>query len=285
MRTISLLIVLLIAPLAYAQTSGGGINNIAPTGTSFTGNVGTADNLSPTVETFSFTVSDDNGEADIAGVRITSTDATFGTQECTDIQATTTCLGWSFSGFNGDAALSGTYQYTWPAGNGPGTFTQTLGVKDEGTYQDYGTTDQTQITSQADITIAPGTYDDNGISTGNNWGQWAANPGASNVESVNWLKATNDGTATGQVTVSFTPTTFSGTTGSIGIDGNIKFRSGTGATPSTASPTAGSTDADGTESFTIAAGETLWIGYSIDSIPIPTPDEQYTASYTLTDTS
>lgn len=277
-----LLVLALIVPVA-ADTGGGTVSNVDPVEDSFSGDQGSQDNLNAVTETFSFQVHDNNGEADLAGVKISSDDATFGTQECLDVTVGTSCTDWTFTDSTpNDGILTGTFTYEWPAGQTAGTFTQTFSVKDEGSYV-TGSTDQTIFTSAAQVTVEAGTYTGAGASDGGNWGGWTANPGATNVASTNFLKATNSGTAAGQVTVSFSATDFTGPS-SIAIDGNLKFCTGTGATPD-AGMTCDPVDADGSDQFSVPASGTLWIGYEIAAMPSVLPDGSYTATYTFTDTS
>lgn len=273
-----------LSPLAAAQSGGGTVTNKAPAVTSgLTGSVSSTNNLQAVSESFTFSVRDENGEGDLAAVRIVSTDSTFGTKEC--LAPFTSCSGWTKTdSTSGDGILSFSFSYTWPAGQAPGTYTQTVSVRDEGSYVAGSTTDSTAFSNAANVASGAGTYDVTGAADGAAWGGWSASPGATLVQSVNYLRATNDGTAGGTVTVSYSDVSFTSSTtgGSIGIDGNIKFLHGTGASPSAATFTATAVDADGSYTFSVPAGATLWIAYELQALPAVLADaSDYAASYTF----
>lgn len=273
-----------LSPLALAQSGGGTVTNKAPTVTSgLTGSVSSTNNLNSVSESFTFSVTDENGEGDLAAVKIVSTDATFGTKEC--LAPFTSCVGWTKTDSTvGDGILSFSFSYTWPAGQAPGTYTQTVSVRDEGSYVVGATTDSTTFSNAASITKGSGTFASDGTADGAAWGGWSASPGATLVKSVNYLKASNTGTASGSVTVSYSDTAFASATtgGSVPIDGNIKFLHGKGSSPASSTFTATATDADGSFTFSIAPGETLWIAYELQSLPAVLADSSdYAAAYTF----
>ncbi len=279
-----LIVAVALSPMALAQSGGGTVQNQTPSITSgLSGTVSSTNNLAAVPETFSFTVQDSNGEADILGVKIVSTEGSFGTRQC--IAPFTGCSGWTKTDTTpGDGILAFSYEHTWPAGQAPGTFTQTVSVKDEGSYVAGATTDQTTFSNAANVSPSAGTYASDGTSDGAAWGGWSAEPGASLVQSTNYLKASNPGTASGPVTVSFSDTVFlsPSTGGSIDVDGNIKFLYGTGSSPSTTTFASTATDADGSYTFSVPPGETLWIGYEMQAFPGVLADaSDYAASYTF----
>lgn len=281
-HTTTLIALLLVLPLALAQSGGGTIQNAAPSITGgLTGSVSSTTNVEAVTETFTFTVKDANGEADIQGVKITSTAAGFGTKECL---APFSCSGWSkVDDAAGDGVLAFTYTHQWPQGQAAGSYTQTASVRDEGSYVAGSTTDATAFSNAPSVQSSASTHGADGSLDGDAWGGWSATPGQTLVQSTNYLQATNTGTSDGVVTVSFSDTAFtSSTSGSIGIDGNIRFRHGTGSTPSAATFQETPVDADGSYTFTVPAGASLWIAYEIMELPSVLPDaDDYAATYTF----
>src|SRR5439155_24562874 len=78
------------------------------------------------------------------------------------------------------------------------------------------------------VTVAGAPVNAAGVAQpGQNWGQWSAVPGTSNVQSTNYLKLTNDGDKPAvSVGIDFTEPAFAGATAnnfSIPLDGNVQF--------------------------------------------------------------
>ena len=284
----SLLLLALAAPASWAGTGGGSVSNAAPTVQSFSGNKASIDNNAASAEVFTMTVFDANGEADLQSVKIASTNSAFGTQTWTAPMACASPpAGWTCTDSTpNDGVLVVTFTYTWPAATATGTYTQTPSVKDEGSYV-AGATETTTITASAVLSFtANQVYDATGAAVAQNWGNWVVSPGASNVNAINYLKAVNTGTASGAVSVNFQETAFAGPgSGSIAIDGNVKFctASTTDTSPQPPNALTFSCDAtasvDGSRSFTIASHATLWIGYQLANLPAVLPDGAYSASY------
>lgn len=266
-----------------AQSGGGSVDNVAPSITSgLSGDVASTQNTAPVVETYSFTVHDPNGEADLQGVKIDSSDATFGSREC--LAPFSGCdAEWSVSGLgDGDGSINFQYAYTWPQGQAAGTYTQSVSVRDEGAYIVGATTDGTVFANAPSIVASSGTFLADGSVDTSAWGDWSAAPGASLVASQNYIRAENSGTAAGDVTVSFSDVSFdsASTGGSIDIDGNILFRVGVGASPSAATFTDTAIDADGSYTTTLQPGDVVWIAYEVQAFPSVLPDAtDYAAAF------
>lgn len=151
--------------------------------------------------------------------------------------------------------------------NGPGVSTGAISCAEAGAV--------------VDLQWSATTYDCAGQSAGTTFGQWAANPGASNVDSLTWLRVTNGGSAEGNLQVAFSANQFTGGGYNIPIDGNIRFLYGTGDTPPCGTATETGIDADGIYQFTVPAeANHFWIGYRIVTLPGVLADATYTSAYT-----
>lgn len=132
------------------------------------------------------------------------------------------------------------------------------------------------------ITTNPGVFSTQGQPLVANWGGWQADPGASGVASTNYLFIENGASSTGQITLSMASQMTGPTT--IPLDGNIRFCTGTGSTPD-AGLSCGPVDSDGVVQVNVPPQGHVWIGYELVSMPSVLPDGQYTAPFTVTDTS
>ncbi|MES2155607.1 MAG: Calx-beta domain-containing protein [bacterium] len=145
------------------------------------------------------------------------------------------------------------------------------------------------VTPAADPVKADGTAD-----TGLAWGAWAADPGATNVASANYVKLSNTGDQpTRAYTVDFTAASLTGqsdATQTIVLDSNVQFACWQDTTPGATSPTeAGSSYAFGATSATSSTsgsfsglGNIVYCKYQILALPATLGDQEYVASYTVT---
>lgn len=283
---LALLCLLPLAPLS-SGAGGGTVSNVAPQVQAFTGNQATVNNNNAVQETFSMTVFDSNGEGDIVAVQIASTSSTFGTVSWSSIACATPPAGWTCTDSTAnDGRLVITYAFTWPVAHATGTYTQTPSVKDATPYV-AGPTETTTVTASAVMSFtASQVYDAAGAPVAQNWGAWTANPGAANVNSANYLKAVNTGTAAGTVSVNYQETSFARTGGgTIAIDGNIKFCTAQTSDTSPQAPQAltfscdSTASADGSRSISVPSHATMWVTYQLASLPAILPSGTYSASY------
>jgi len=148
-----------------------------------------------------------------------------------------------------------------------------------------------EITKSANVDCNQSIFNYNGNVVSYNWGNWSANPGDTNVGKYSdanqtFIKATNNGSADGTATISWSYGTLNNTTTgkTIAIDNNIKYVYGTGTTPSAVSSwTYSAVDTDHSFQVTVPASSTLWLYYEIQNIGA-VPSGTYTQSFTWTAT-
>lgn len=136
----------------------------------------------------------------------------------------------------------------------------------------------TTSTPTADVSVSTSVYTATGATSGTEW-SFSAAPGASNVHSTTYLRATNAGDAAGSVTVDLGASFTRSGGGSISTASNVVYLYGTASTPggvSTWSTASGGSAASA--SIPVAADSTVWIRYRITALPAPLPDGSYTAS-------
>lgn len=148
--------------------------------------------------------------------------------------------------------------------------------------------DDARILVSSDPVLANGVPD-----SGSNWGAWAALPGATHVEGVNYLQIRNVGTiAAEQVTLSFDTDYFAlvgDSSERINIDGNVYFASFQDTSPSTTAPNEGTfsfpgtPDGDGSITLTFSATQNYYyVTFKLGAIPDPLRDGVFTATITTT---
>lgn len=321
--TATLLLVTVLAAPAALAAGGGTVTNQPPVLQSFSGDVNTAQNTAPVTERFTLVAKDPNGEGDFAGAKIMSTYAAFGTgsgyaewlfaQGSAGCPTSTPPAGWSCTDSTPqDGILSFLYTYTWPSGIPVGTYTQTGTAQDEAGYVP-GMTETTTFSTPA-VVFSSNVYKWDGTLDTVNWGAWTATPGATNVASSNFLKAENQGTNPGTISIKYTCADFSGpssgkipiasaTTGTAGPGctatnaanaNNVKYcwyQSSLSQVPDTGD--AGHTysnfatcqspvNAAATVSINVPANTRVWVDYIILQMPGVLPDGTYSASYSAT---
>ena len=316
-----LLAVTIAAPAALAA-AGGNVTNQAPLLQSFSGDVATAQNTAPVTERFTLVTRDPNGEGDFNAVKVTSSFASFGTgagvAEWAFAAGSSTCpasppTGWACTdSVLGDGVLSFQYTYVWPANIPVGTYTQTGTASDEAGYMP-GLTETTVFTTPA-VTFSVNVYKWDGTLDTANWGAWATIPGAANVPSANFLRAENQGTNPGTISIKYTCADFSGpaggkipiasaTTGTAGPGctgtnaanpNNLKYcwyQSALNQVPESGDP--GHTYANfatcqspantaATVSINVPPKSRVWVDYVILQMPSVLPDGTYSATYSAT---
>jgi len=186
--------------------------------------------------------------------------------------------------------------------NGTYSFTNVSWVDAYNTtyYISFNVTDGTDWTNEtfkfttiagANVVCYSSIFNSAGNTVSYNWGNWTANPGDTNVgnysdASQTFIKATNNGSADGTATISWSYATLNNTTTgkTIAIDNNIKYVYGTGTTPSAVSSwTYSVVDTDHSFQVTVPASSTLWVYYEIQNVGT-VPSGTYTQSFTWTAT-
>lgn len=285
--------------------AAGEILNVLPVWTSFTGDRTTIENSGSDVEVFSMEILDTNGEDDLQSISLSIVE--FGlsavvythTINATNLAATSEpasydANGWKvWSGTVGDGTLFAKYRSVVDNGAPLGARTTTPSVTDGGLVPVLGTPDVTTVILFDQITVALDPVDALGVAqTAASWGAWTADPGDSNVASLNYLVITNTGlNATASAIVDFTDTSFTGTTDaseSIAIDSNIQFAvfqtTNALAVPNDGVFTYGATSSDGSVSVQFSAvGEIAFVAYRFVSVPSVLEAQTYTAGFTVTE--
>jgi hypothetical protein len=318
----ALLVVATSAAPAAMAAAGGNVTNQPPLLQPFTGDVATAQNTAPVTERFTLVAREPNGEGDFNGAKITSTFASFGAgagvAEWAFAPGSSSCpssppSGWSCTDTTpGDGVLSFQYVYAWPANIPVGTYTQTGTASDEAGYA-TGLTETTTFTTPP-VSFSTNVYKWDGTLDSLNWGAWATIPGAANVASTNFLRAENQGTNPGTISIKYTCADFTGPgTGKIPIASATTGTAGPGCTPTnTANPNnikycwyqsslsevpetgdSGHTYANfgtcqspvstaATVSINIPPKTRVWVDYILLQMPAVLPDGTYSASYSAT---
>ena len=288
----------LAAPLAVAVNSGGGtVGNSAPTVESFSSAAGSAQSKD-TSDIFTGSVKDKNGEGRIAQISVQFTSAPGGVSPTlfdhtvtSGDRAATSEPGSFSSGFKvwntggADGVLAFKFQYTWTV-NGAyvvRALVDDQSFLDQHTAADLSITISDGFTLSADPVLADGS-----AATGASWGSWTAIPGASAVDSVNYLEIRNSGNnPSQQFTLDFTPSVWTGadSTTTFALDSNTKFacaESPVQAAPNTLTfPALGSASATGSHTRSFGAlGNYMYCTYEVVSIPDPLLDQAYNAAFT-----
>lgn len=289
-----------LAPVASSDLGGGTVADVAPSVERLASGA-TEVNLGDS-SLFEGTVRDKNKQADLVELRMTivsgptSLTVTHAitaaekalTAEPTDFGADGFKV-WSHQGNNGKMDFK--FRYTYGA---VGVYDWRVLVRDEGTFQSDPDLDvRVDVLSVLAVHAQP-VNAAGAPQVGVAWGAWNAEPGASNVSSLNYIKVVNTGLDDDQrMLLDFTPTAFAGVASladSIAIDGNIQFAWWEDATPSSTAPlepgatyTFGTTSSDGSMAarFT-GSGNVIYVQYRIVAVPDVIADQAYQAAYTVT---
>ncbi len=292
-----------------AGTGGGSVNNIPPTFSGFTPSTTTVDNSGSSVIVFSGTLSDPNSELDLEGSVLTVAlgGVYTGTFERTitnleaagaDTEPTAYTDGWKvWSGDALDGVMNFKFRFTVPIATDAGTLTFTPTVDPAGTGTGLepvtGSTTNVAVTVFSELVIDGPFLLDGTDDSGNRWGRWAADPGATNVASENYIKITNTGQdATASVVIDFTESVFTGISNpnfTIDVTNNVQFAWFEDTTPGTTAPSEGTfsylpANADGSVTTTFSGkGNVIWVHYRVVELPSPLPAQTYGVAYTATE--
>lgn len=285
-------------------TSGGQVTNSPPAFQSFTGSLGSADNSGTISETFTGAVLDSNGERDmrLGILSVALTGAATGTFTHTISAAESGAPsepasfgadGWKvWSSTPNDGVLNFKFRYTFPIGAAPGTDTFTVSITPSGGTAIGGPSDATTVGTFSEIQIPTTPVNADGSPAAvNNWGLWSAAPGATNVESSNFVKLTNTGQKLdASVVLDFTEAVFAGADEnfSIPLNGNVQFawtELAAGATsPSGGTYTYLAVSADGSATVTFSGlNKVIFVKYRLVQLPAVLAEQSYGASYTATE--
>ncbi len=292
-------------------SGGGSVEEVNAQILSFTGDLVTADNSGSSVEVFTATLFDANGEKSMAGLElfieirgagegsssriITQPEAVKGDPQPVEFDAG----GWKvWSDAQRDGKLTAAFRYVYPLGTPPGAYTITMSLKDEGIVVATSAPDATAVEVFSEIAVDPTPYKADGSpATGPggapaNWGEWTARPGATNVESLNYIKLTNTGQdASASVVIDFSAAAFSGADANytIPLDGNIQFAFFEDTSPGTSAPNEGTyvyggASADGSVTVTFTGlGNIIYVVYRVVEIPAVVAAQTYGAAFTATE--
>ncbi len=282
---------------------GGSVKNSAPTVPTFTPSATEGENRGSFVVIFTGTIRDANTEKQIKNISVTGT----GPQTLSsshevmadEVNALTEPASFGGDGFKvwtgtkNDGILNFKYQQTFTAFIPAGAYT--FKARGEDTPHAVGLSGSVVITITAfsDITISPTPVAANGSALpGQNWGQWEAEAGATNVASTNYIKLVNTGdTASARVVIDFADS-FVGATDSnftVGVANNVQFAFFEDTTPGTTAPNEGTysylaANADGTVTVQFSAkNNVIYVSYQIVQLPAILPVQAYGISYTVTE--
>jgi hypothetical protein len=291
----------MVVPTVVAVNSGGGtVSNSAPTVLTFSNAAGAAQSKD-TSDIFSGSVRDKNGEARIAQISVTFTSAPGGvsptlfdhTVSSGDRAATSEPGSFGGDGFKvwntggADGVLAFKFQYTWTVN---GAYTARALVDDQSNLDQFGPAADISITISDGFTLSAHPVTAAGADAGAvSWGTWTAIPGASAVDSLNYIEIHNTGNnPTQAVTLDFTPSVWTGadSTTTFNLNSNIKFAcaespSTSAVAPNTLVYTLGSSSASGSITANFSAmGRYLYCTYEVVAIPDPLLDQDYNAAFT-----
>lgn len=297
-----------ILPQAVSGGSGGGggtVLNSAPSVTAFTADRTTGENDGSFAVVFSGTVFDPNTENQIANLSIasvganalSSTHALAGTERsATEEPASFGADGWKV--WTGESPYDGVllwkYRQTFPIFSSAGNHTFRLTVTDQPGESGVSSPLTVVLQRFSLISVGGAPVDLQGVPlVGQNWGQWSAQAGASNVTSTNYLKLVNDGDSPNpRVVIDFTEAAFRGTGDAnftIPLDGNVQFAWFEDTTPAVTAPSEkpfvfGATSGNGaaTVSFT-GKGNVVYVAYRLVKLPSVLPVQPYGATFTVTE--
>lgn len=296
---VALVIAILLLGPAAGQGGGGTVNNQAINITAFSGDRATVQATTTAVERFTLTVSDGNGEADVARVQLTFFDPGGTARETVVFSAPfvhdVPQGGWESSDATpNDGILEFQYEHTWLAGAyAIGQWRIQADAEDYAGANDTQSNEFTTVEAGPNVVADPCTFDGAGTTQVPDcvWGKWDVNPGDTMVPSLNYIGATNTGGQTGPVAVDFTQSTFQRVgagspvtaADAIPIDGNIVFEYAVvniGSDPdSVVTWVQGTVAAEGNQVFSLPPGKQIWVRYVIQQVPDYISSGQYSATY------
>ncbi|MEA3200884.1 MAG: hypothetical protein QOE90_2312 [Thermoplasmata archaeon] len=299
------------ASVSNASGSGGGnVRDVAATVPTFTDATATTDNSGSGIVSFSGTVSDANGESDLAFVFVKGTtfNATNGVQTLgvnhtingTDRSLTSEPGAFGSDGYkvwdcgtrDGILCFKYNLQVAQFAQAGTYTFNVTSGKNSSVVQSAVGLVGTTVVTSFSQIDFAPYPVDTAGaVQTGSNWGAWTANPGDTNVVAGNYLKLTNNGDVpNARVQISFSGTAFVGASDgswTVPFANNVQFATcdaAAGVAPSACTFSGWSAANAGAVTVTFGGkGHVIYVQYRVVQMPATLPAQSYGASFTATE--
>ena len=198
--------------------------------------------------------------------------------------------GWD-NGTEDNGFLTFTFKYIYVNDDEPSsttaasaTWTWTAAVTDTTKNSDNANLASHSVYNYADIEVFDGYYAPAGSENESDteWGKWNS-PAGNNVSALNYLKATNDGTAIGQIQVDFDDGNLSnGSTNHIPLQGNISYYYDECVSPNVASWAYEGTGKTSTATDVTqgAASQVVsWYHYYIN-IPVSTPVGSYSEGFT-----
>lgn len=284
-------------------TVGGSVTNSAPTVESFTQSGTTGENRGAFVVVFSGAVKDKNTEAQIANISVTglgpSTLSSNHVVTAADRSATSEPASFGADGFKvwtataNDGVLQFKYQQAFPAFTPAGLYSFTARVSDTPGLAGASSALTVTLTAFSDITISPTPVGANGASLpGANWGEWAAEAGATNVAASNYIKLVNTGDiANTRVVIDFAES-FVGSTDanfSVPVANNLQFAWFEDTTPGTTAPSEGTftfqaANADGTATVQFSGrNNVIYVTYRMAALPEILPVQGYSIAFTVTE--
>lgn len=296
-------------------SGGGRVTDEPAVFQAFSGDLVNADNSGTSAEVFSMTLFDANGEKDfkskelvidITGPAASTFSRVIAASESNTPSAepaTFDAAGWKvWSDVKDDGILYAEFRYVYPLGTTAGTYSISASLFESGGLEaetpaeaTSATSDQTTVAVFSEITVDPTPVDANGdpvAGAGVNWGEWVAAPGASNVESTNYLKLTNTGQdADAAVVIDYSAASFTGVDANftIPLDGNVAFAWFEDTSPGSSAPregtfTYGAASGDGSVTVRFSGlGNIIYVTYQVIELPDVLAAQSYGAPFTATE--
>lgn len=315
-----------LAPSGAASGGGGSVVNVLPTIESLAVTIDdgggcaadtVADRSGVDRIRVTGTLRDANGEADLVGVRVvvqgaanltfelkeTSTrwDVGTGTIDTTpdeqrnsshpDSGGSRRMNVWDDSGSTSDGIIRFNLVLTPSSGDPTGVWTFAAHGLDESGNWSAGPAGAVEArVTRHEITVDLSPVDADGNAVAAAWGDWSAAPGATNVESRNFLQVRNTGDCPQpEVTLSWDGPTFTGygkPSATIPLAGNLQYHAA--ARPATGTPAPFGTPVPGTgqdaaATFAVGSpGSATWIRYTLTQLPSVAEDLTYRQTLTAT---
>lgn len=277
---------------------GGKVKNSAPTVPTFTQSATEGENRGGFTVVFTGTVRDANTERQLKNISVTAVGPSgFSASRpvtTDDVNLLTEpasfTSGWKvWTGTKHDGIMNFQYSYTFPAFTPAGTYTFTARAEDTPGASGVSVSRTVVLTAFSDITINPTPVGADGAAqTGQNWGQWDAEAGATNVAATNYIKIVNTGdVATSSVVIDFAASFVGAEDGNftIPVANNVQFawaEGGSAAKPSDLTFNYGTANADGTTTVTFSAKDNvIFVIYRIVQLPEILPVQSYGIAYTV----
>lgn len=286
-----------------AGSVGGSVENSPPFVVSFTQSATTGENRGGFVVVLTGRVRDNNTESQIENVSVTASGpVVLGANHvltAADRNDAVEPAAFGADGFKvwnptkNDGILEFRYQQSFPAFTPAGTYAFRASVADKSGASAVSAPLAVTLTAFSDITIHPTPVSASGAALpGQNWGQWTAAAGASNVASSNYIKLVNTGDVGASRVVIDLASGFVGATDanfSIPADNNVQFAWCEDTTPATSAPSEctfsfgpASPDATATVQFT-GKNNVAYVTYRIVKLPDVLPVQSYGISFTVTE--